>query len=262
MSQPFSEKPMDIDTSEVTKFGSLSMKWWDKNGEFKLLHAMNPLRLEVVNNLFRGESPKPWYPLYGKRILDIGCGGGILSEPLSRLGADVLGIDMLAEGIEAAKEHLITANPELWKNVPFGTPEYRNMSSTEAAVQYPGQFDAVIASEVLEHVSEWEQLIVDSSKCLKSGGHFIATTENRTFLSYWFGVVAAEYIFTLVPRGMHTWEQFIEPSELSLAAVRHNLHPRKVLGMTYCPLSNEWRWISSQAINYTFCAVKIDPESS
>ncbi|VDL18393.1 unnamed protein product [Hymenolepis diminuta] len=255
----FSEKSVSIDASEATTFAILSKRWWDKNGEFKVLHAMNPLRLEMVNNLFKDESPKPWYPLYGKRIMDIGCGGGILTEPLGRLGANVLGIDMLSEVTEAAKEHLRMVNPDVWKNVPFGPPEYQNISSSEAAEKYPGLFDAIIASEVLEHVSDWEQLVSDASKCLKPGGHFIATTVNRTFLSYWFGIVVAENTIKIVPKGMHTWNKFIEPSELSMAAVRYNLQPRKVLGMTYCPLANEWSWISSQAINYAFHAVKIYP---
>ncbi|VDN96048.1 unnamed protein product [Rodentolepis nana] len=223
---------------------------------------MNPLRLEMVNNLFKDESPKPWYPLYGKHIMDIGCGGGILSEPLGRLGAKVIGIDLLLEGIEAAKEHLRMANPDIWESVPFGPPEYQCISSTEAAEKYPGFFDAIIASEVLEHVSDWEHLVSDVSKCLKPGGHFIATTVNRTFLSYWLGIIVAEQVINIVPRGMHTWDKFIEPSELSMAAIRHNLQPRKVLGMTYCPLSNEWSWIGSQAINYAFHAVRVDSGNS
>ncbi|KAM7537311.1 hypothetical protein Aperf_G00000068231 [Anoplocephala perfoliata] len=248
---------MKIDASEASTFTSLSTKWWDPQ-EFKLLRALNPLRLEAVSNLFKDESPEPSFPLYGKRILDIGCGGGILSEPLSKLGAKVLGIDMVAEGIEAAKNHLITTSSE-WKNVPFGSPEYRIMSSTEVAAQFPGQFDAVIASEVLEHVSEWKQIISDVSKCLKPGGHFVATTVNRTYLAYWLFIVVAEDVLNMIPRGSHTWEKFIEPTELCIAASKQNLQPQKVAGMTYFPPTNEWKWSRSQAINYTFWAVKVDP---
>ncbi|EUB64212.1 Hexaprenyldihydroxybenzoate methyltransferase [Echinococcus granulosus] len=258
----FSKMLAKMDSSEVPSFTSRSDRWWDRGGDFRALHAMNPIRLGMINYLFKDESPKPWYPLYGRQIMDIGCGGGILSEPLARLGAEVLGIDTLPEAIDAAKDHLIKVNPDQWKEAPFGAPEYRKMSTLEAAAQFSEGFDAVVASEVLEHVSDWKQLVSDASSCLKPGGHFIVTTINRTLPSYWLGIIIAENIIKITPKGMHTWSKFVEPSELSLVAIRNNLQPRKVLGMTYCPLSNEWSWTESQSINYAFHAVKVVPGNS
>ncbi|KAL5110348.1 Ubiquinone biosynthesi O-methyltransferase mitochondrial [Taenia crassiceps] len=248
--------PAKTDSYEASVFTALSDRWWNRNGDFRALHAMNPIRLELVNCLYKDESPKPWYPLYGRRILDVGCGGGILSEPLALLGAKVLGIDTLPEAIDAAKDHVVRANPGRWKEAPFGAPEYRNMSTSEAAARFPEEFDVVIASEVLEHVSDWRHLVSDASNCLKSGGHFIVTTVNRTVLSYWLGIVVAEHIIKINPKGLHQWNKFIKPSELSLVAIRNNLQPRKVLGLTYCPLSNEWSWTGSQSISYAYHAIK------
>uniref|UniRef100_A0A0R3X731 Ubiquinone biosynthesis O-methyltransferase, mitochondrial n=1 Tax=Hydatigena taeniaeformis TaxID=6205 RepID=A0A0R3X731_HYDTA len=248
-----------MDNSEVSNFTSLCDRWWDISGDFRILHAMNPIRIEMINYLFKYESPKPWYPLYGRRILDVGCGGGILSEPLARLGAKVLGIDMLSEAIDAAEDHSLRVNPDRWKDAPFGAPKYRNMSTSEAAAQFSEKFDAIVASEVLEHASDWKNLVRDASTCLKPGGHFIATTINRTIPSYFLGIIVAEKILKITPKGMHEWNKFIEPSELSLVAIRNNLQPRKVLGMAYCPLSKEWHWTRSQAINYAFHAIKVGP---
>ncbi|KAL5968449.1 Ubiquinone biosynthesi O-methyltransferase mitochondrial [Taenia solium] len=252
----FSEISAKMDSSEISSFTPLSDRWWDRSGEFRVLHAMNPIRLEMINCLYKDESPKLWYPLYGRRIMDVGCGGGILSEPLARLGAKVLGIDTLPEAIDAAKDHLARVNPDRWKEAPFGAPEYRNMSTSEAAAQFFEEFDVVVVSEVLEHVSDWKHLVGNVANCLKSGGHLIVTTVNRTVPSYWLGIAFAENIIKITPKGMHQWNKFIEPFELSLVAIRNNLQPRKVLGMTYCPLSNEWSWTGSQSMNYAFHAIK------
>uniref|UniRef100_A0A5K3EM73 Polyprenyldihydroxybenzoate methyltransferase n=1 Tax=Mesocestoides corti TaxID=53468 RepID=A0A5K3EM73_MESCO len=216
----FSGSPVGMDVSEAATFKSLSDQWWDRDGDFRALHALNSVRLELVNNLFKDESRKPWYPLYGMKIVDVGCGGGILSEPLARLGAKVLGIDLLPECIDAAKNHVASINPKQWEDAPFGAPEYRSISTQDLATEFPGKFDAVIASELLEHVSDWEKIVRDASVCLKPGGHFIATTINRTMLSYWLGIVVAENVLKIAPRGTHTWDKFIEPSELCMAAVR------------------------------------------
>uniref|UniRef100_A0A0R3W783 Methyltransf_11 domain-containing protein n=1 Tax=Taenia asiatica TaxID=60517 RepID=A0A0R3W783_TAEAS len=181
--------------------------------------------------------------------------GFFFSQPLARLGAKVLGIDTLPEAIDAAKDHLARVNPDRWKEAPFGAPEYRNMSTSEVATQFFEEFDVVVASEVLEHVSDWKHLVSNVANCLKPGGHFIVTTVNRTVPSYWLGIVFAENIIKITPKGMHQWNKFIEPFELSLVAIRSE----KVLGMTYCPLSNEWSWTGSQSINYAFHAIKARP---
>jgi len=246
----------EMDVAEVKTFKHLANEWWDRDGPFSALHSLNSLRLELTNGVFKGTSSKPWFPLYGTKVLDVGCGGGILSESLSLLGAEVMGIDLLNESIEVAKEHATNVNPSRWMGVPHGAPFYRTVSVREIAQEFPQKFDAVIASEVLEHVTEWEELITDISLCLKPGGHFIATTLNRTYLSYFLGIVAAERILHLVPMGTHSWDKFIEPSRLSVVAVRHDLAPMKILGMFYNPLTKQWSWTNNQAINYAFHAVK------
>ncbi|KAL7054906.1 hypothetical protein AAHC03_024169 [Spirometra sp. Aus1] len=245
-----------MDVEEVATFQRAAKHWWNPDGPMGPLHSMNNLRVTMITDALKSSSSIGHFPLYGKRVLDVGCGGGILSEPLALLGASVRGIDLTAEGIEVAEQHAATHDPDRWSTTPFGAPEYSCCSVADVARENPGEYDVLVASEVLEHVSDWENLIRDASLCLKPGGSLFVTTLNKTIPSYILAIVVAERLCGLVPLGTHSWDKFIDPDRLRLAAVRHNLQPRKLLGMTYNPLINRWSWISSLAVNYAFHAVK------
>nr|VZI42436.1 unnamed protein product [Spirometra erinaceieuropaei] len=212
--------------------------------------SSNRQTLDCRHMYTRGWMLRKWRPF--RELQNI---GGI-PMPLALLGASVRGIDLTAEGIEVAEQHASTHDPDRWSTTPFGAPDYSCCSVADVARENPGEFDVLVASEVLEHVSDWENLIRDASLCLKPGGSLFVTTLNKTIPSYILAIVVAERLCGLVPLGTHSWDKFIDPDRLRLAAVRHNLQPRKLLGMTYNPLINRWSWISSLAVNYAFHAVK------
>ncbi|KAF7665977.1 hypothetical protein LDENG_00125690 [Lucifuga dentata] len=248
-------KASTVDPSEVKRFQLLANKWWDEQGEFAALHAMNDLRVPFIRdnllNVHRGHQPGK--PLTGLRILDVGCGGGLLTEPLGRLGADILGIDPVADSISTAQLHLSYDTDLQAQELSGGGGE------EEQAV---GRFDAVVASEVVEHLADLETFAFCCNNVLKPGGSLFITTINKTNMSYALAIVAAEQLLRIVPSGTHDWEKFISPVELERLLESYGFSVQSVQGMLYNPVSGSWCWTSSTAINYALHAVKLreDPQ--
>lgn len=222
----------NVDPTELAKFESVADKWWDKSGEFKPLHEINPLRLNYINERC---------PLVKKRVLDVGCGGGILSEGLAQRGAKVTGIDLAEANLETARQHASESNL---------TIDYLNIAVEDLAEEQPASFDAVTCLEMLEHVPDPASIVQACSKLVKPDGHIFFSTINRNPKSYLFAIVGAEYVLNLVPRGTHEYMRFIKPSELGSWAREANLQICDVSGMTYNPLTNVAKIGQDSAVNY------------
>uniref|UniRef100_UPI0037E8B3D2 ubiquinone biosynthesis O-methyltransferase, mitochondrial n=1 Tax=Semicossyphus pulcher TaxID=241346 RepID=UPI0037E8B3D2 len=250
-----------VDPDEVRRFQSLASKWWDEQGEFAALHAMNDLRVPFIrdNLLSVHRARHPGRPLAGLRILDVGCGGGLLTEPLGRLGAKVLGIDPVEDSISTAQLHS-SYDPDLCDGVSYRACTLEELSAEEeGGAEEPGaaQFDAVVASEVVEHLADLETFAFCCSHVLKPGGSLFITTINKTNLSYALGIVVAEQLLHIVPSGTHDWEKFISPEELERLLESNGFSVKSVEGMLYNPASGSWSWTNSTAINYALHAVKV-----
>uniref|UniRef100_A0A4W5MMU1 Ubiquinone biosynthesis O-methyltransferase, mitochondrial n=1 Tax=Hucho hucho TaxID=62062 RepID=A0A4W5MMU1_9TELE len=198
---------------------------------------------------------QPGKPLAGLRILDVGCGGGLLTEPLGRLGADVLGIDPVADSIGTAEVHA-WHDPDLRGNVRYRANTLEELS--EKGGQGAGQFDAVVASEVVEHLADLETFTLCCNQVLKPGGSLFITTINKTKLSYALAIVAAEEVLRIVPSGTHDWDKFVSPVELERLLESNGFHVESIRGMLYNPLSGAWSWTESTRINYALHAVKLE----
>ncbi|XP_037310228.2 ubiquinone biosynthesis O-methyltransferase, mitochondrial [Pungitius pungitius] len=257
-----------VDPDELRRFQSLAGKWWDDHGEFAALHALNDLRVPFIrDNLMNVHRTRvPGKPLGGIRILDVGCGGGLLTEPLGRLGANVLGIDPVADSIGTAKLHS-SIDPDLRNRVRYRACTLEDLSAEREGggqeEQGLAQFDAVVASEVVEHLADLETFGLCCNHVLKPGGSLFITTINKTKLSYALGIVAAEQLLRIVPSGTHDWEKFISPVELERLLESNGFSVGSVRGMLYNPVSGVWCWTDSTAINYALHAVKVrdDPEA-
>jgi 2-polyprenyl-6-hydroxyphenyl methylase/3-demethylubiquinone-9 3-methyltransferase len=224
----------NIDLDEVEKFASLAARWWDKDSEFKPLHDINPLRLNYIKEQCGGS-------LKGKRILDVGCGGGILCESFALEGAEVVGIDLAEAGLEVAKLHLL----ESGLNV-----NYQKITAEEFAESNAETFDIVTCMEMLEHVPEPSSIIKSCSKLAKPQGKVFFSTINRNPKSYFFAIVGAEYVLNLLPKGTHNYEKFIRPSEIDRWARRNNLSINSIIGMTYNPIIKRYKLEKDVSVNY------------
>ncbi len=224
----------NIDLDEVEKFASLAARWWDKDSEFKPLHDINPLRLNYIKEQCGGS-------LIGKRILDVGCGGGILCESFALEGAEVVGIDLAEAGLEVAKLHLL----ESGLNV-----NYQKITAEEFAESNAETFDIVTCMEMLEHVPEPSSIIKSCSKLAKPQGKVFFSTINRNPKSYFFAIVGAEYVLNLLPKGTHNYEKFIRPSEIDRWARRNNLSINSIIGMTYNPITKRYKLEKDVSVNY------------
>ncbi|XP_006881300.1 PREDICTED: hexaprenyldihydroxybenzoate methyltransferase, mitochondrial [Elephantulus edwardii] len=254
----YSTSQTTVDKNEVKMFQTLAHKWWDEQGAYAALHSMNDLRVPFIrdNLLKRIADHQPGKPLSGMKILDVGCGGGLLTEPLGRLGASVVGIDPVDENIKTAQHHK-SFDPVLDKRI-----KYKACSLEEIVEETVETFDAIVASEVIEHVIDLETFIQCCCQVLKPGGSLFITTINKTQLSYVLGIVFVEQIAGLVPKGTHTWEKFVSPEKLESLLESNGLSVQTVAGMFYNPFSGYWHWSENTSINYAAHAVKSKVQES
>jgi len=223
---------LNADQNELDKFSQLAHRWWDPNSEFKPLHAINPLRLEWIDQHAN---------LSGKKILDIGCGGGILSESMAQRGAEVTGIDLSEKALGVARLHLLESGNRV---------DYRHVSAEALAEQSPGSYDIITCMEMLEHVPSPASIISACSALVKPGGHVFFSTLNRNPKAYLLAVVGAEYILNMLPKGTHDYAKFIRPSELSRWAKSVGLEPDELIGMTYNPFTQRYSLGRNTDVNY------------
>lgn len=240
------------DPAEIARFSALADEWWDPSGSFRPLHQLNPLRLGYIRDQLCarfGRDPRSLAPLTGLSVLDMGCGGGLISEPVARMGADVTGIDPSEANIGTARLHAVRSGVKI---------DYR-CASPEALSASGERFDAVLSLEVVEHVAD-RNLFIDACASLVSGeGAMILSTLNRTPKAFLFGIVGAEYVMRWLPRGTHDWRKFARPSELGRALRRNGMTVADISGMSFDLLRNEWRLTGDVSVNYILFAHKGGP---
>src|SRR5919206_2071411 len=223
---------INVDPRELEKFSQLAHRWWDPQSEFKPLHDINPLRLDYIDRIAQ---------LAGKTVLDVGCGGGILAEAMAARGARVIGIDLSEKSLRVAQLHLLQSKAEV---------EYEQSSPEDYAARHAGEFDVLTCMELLEHVPEPANVVAACARLVRPGGHLFFSTINRNPKAYLFAVIGAEYILRLLPRGTHDYLRFIKPSELSRFARDAGLRCAELIGMTYNPLTREYRLGRDCDVNY------------
>lgn len=239
MQDTTSEKTQNVDAQEINKFAELASRWWDKNSEFKPLHDINPLRVNYINKIA---------PVENKSVIDIGCGGGILSEGLAELGGQVTGIDMAEASIEVAKLHLYESKLDI---------DYQLRTAEDIAEEKPATYDVVCCLEMLEHVPDPQSVVNAAADLCKPGGKLFFSTINRNPKAYAFAIFGAEYILQLLPKGTHEYEKFIKPSELAAFCRNAGLRVTQSTGMTYNPLTKKYRLNENDvSVNYILCAEK------
>ena len=224
---------MNVDHQEIAKFEALASRWWDPQGEFKPLHQLNPLRLQWIDTLSQG--------LVNKRVLDVGCGGGILAESMAARGARVTGIDMGKEPLQVARLHALESGIEL---------SYRQLTVEALADELPGSFDVVTCMEMLEHVPDPASVVAACARLVRPGGQLFFSTINRTAKSWLLMIAGAEYLLQMVPKGTHQHDRFIQPAELSRYAERAGLRLCQMKGVVYNPLSGTFRLSADVGVNY------------
>ncbi|SDG96745.1 3-demethylubiquinone-9 3-methyltransferase [Vibrio xiamenensis] len=229
----------NVDPNEIKKFEDMASRWWDLEGEFKPLHQINPLRLNYVLERTHG--------LFGKKVLDVGCGGGILSESMAKEGAIVTGLDMGKEPLEVARLHALETGTEL---------SYIQSTIEDHAEQHPQHYDVVTCMEMLEHVPDPSSVIKACSELVKPGGHVFFSTLNRNFKSYLFAIVGAEKVMKIVPEGTHEHEKFIKPSELLKMVDKADLHAMGIKGLHYNPLTDTYSLGQKVDVNYIVHTLK------
>ncbi|PCJ31335.1 MAG: bifunctional 3-demethylubiquinol 3-O-methyltransferase/2-polyprenyl-6-hydroxyphenol methylase [Alphaproteobacteria bacterium] len=239
-----------VDPDEVAHFSAMAATWWDPNGPFKPLHKLNPTRIAYAKNtLCRhfGRDPKINLPLKGLRILDIGCGGGLLSEPMCRLGATIVGADASEKNIKTAEAHAAEMGLDI---------DYQNITA-EALAEAGEAFDAILNMEVIEHVADIPSFLNACHSLLKDEGCMVLSTLNRTAKSWAMAIAGAEYIMRWLPKGTHDWHKFLKPSELARALRNSGFDTNDIKGMVYHPLSGQWSLDDKNfAVNYLVLAQK------
>jgi 2-polyprenyl-6-hydroxyphenyl methylase/3-demethylubiquinone-9 3-methyltransferase len=222
----------NVDPQEIAKFSELAHRWWDPNSEFKPLHDINPLRLAWIDRCVG---------LAGKRVLDVGCGGGLLTEGMAGCGASVTGIDLSEKALGVARLHLLESGR---------TVDYRLVSAEALAAEAPASFDAVTCLEMLEHVPDPASTIAACAALVKPGGQVFFSTINRNPKAYLFAVIGAEYILNLLPKGTHDYTKFLRPAELARFSRQAGLDVTEVIGMSYNPLTQTYKLGNDTSVNY------------
>jgi 2-polyprenyl-6-hydroxyphenyl methylase / 3-demethylubiquinone-9 3-methyltransferase len=232
--------PVNSDPAEIAKFSELAHRWWDPESEFRPLHQINPLRLAWIEGMT---------PLAGKKVLDVGCGGGILSDSMARKGAEVTGIDLSSKALKVAQLHALEANTQ--------GVTYREISAEAIAAEQPGSFDVVTCMEMLEHVPDPASVVRACSELVKPGGWVFFSTINRNAQSFLFAIVGAEYVLGLLPKGTHEYAKMIRPSELASYCRDAQLELLRTKGMEYNPLTKRY-WLSDNTqVNYLLATQKL-----
>ncbi|HUI22506.1 MAG TPA: bifunctional 2-polyprenyl-6-hydroxyphenol methylase/3-demethylubiquinol 3-O-methyltransferase UbiG [Methylocella sp.] len=247
-------RPPSVNPEEVAHFDRLGVQWWDPDGPMQALHKFNPVRVSYLRELLGrhfsvGGQSRDWrsaQALEGLTIVDIGCGAGILSEPLALLGARMTAIDPASRNIEVAQEHSAKAGLSI---------NYRCMS-VEALAAEGATFDVVLTMEVIEHVSDIGSFLHHAGAMVRPGGLLVAATLNRTLKSFAFAIIGAEYLLGWVPRGTHTWRQFVTPEELTKALRAAGLHIKDETGVIYDPVAAKWRLSHDMDVNYMIAAYR------
>ncbi|MCB1962067.1 MAG: bifunctional 2-polyprenyl-6-hydroxyphenol methylase/3-demethylubiquinol 3-O-methyltransferase UbiG [Rhodocyclaceae bacterium] len=229
---------MNADPVELQKFGDLAHRWWDPESEFRPLHEINPLRLDWIDSIAT---------LSGKTVLDVGCGGGILSEGMATRGATVTGIDLGEKALNVARLHLHESGLVV---------DYRLVSAEAMAEAHPGEFDVVTCLEMLEHVPDPESIVAACARLVKPGGDVFFSTLNRNPKAYLLAIIGAEYLLRLLPRGTHDYARFIKPSELARQCRQAGLEFRSLTGMTYNPLTKHYALSRDTDVNYLLHATR------
>jgi 2-polyprenyl-6-hydroxyphenyl methylase/3-demethylubiquinone-9 3-methyltransferase len=229
---------MNVDQSEIDKFSALAHRWWDPESEFKPLHAINPLRLSWI---------KSFVDLKGKKVLDVGCGGGILAESMAQLGADTCGIDLSQKALKVAELHALEVGATL---------TYRSIAVEALAEEQPEQYDVVTCMEMLEHVPDPASVVRACANLCKPGGSLFFSTLNRSPKSYLFAIIGAEYLLRLLPKGTHEYAKFIKPSELIGFTRQAGLEMVGMKGLSYNPLSQIYRLSDDVDVNYMIAVQK------
>ena len=229
----------NVDQAELTKFSSLAHRWWDVDGEFGPLHAINPLRLDWIDGIA---------PLKGQRVLDVGCGGGILADAMARKGAEVLGIDLAEKSLKVAQLHALEA----------GTSQitYRLVAAEALAAEMPDHFDVVTCMEMLEHVPDPASVVQACAQLAKPGGWVFFSTINRNPKSFLMAILGAEYVLNLVPRGTHEYARLLRPSELARFCRDAGLDMQQSCGLQYNPISGRYRLSTDTSVNYMLATRK------
>ena len=237
-----------INKEEINKFTKMADEWWNPEGKFKPLHKFNPIRIKYIkdNVISHFKKNKKKNSLKGLEFLDIGCGGGLLSEPFARLGANITGIDASDKNIKIAKIHSKKSNLKI--NYICSSPENLNLNK---------KFDVVLNMEVVEHIEDLNFFISKSGKFLKKNGLMFVATLNKTLKSYIFAILGAEYVLRWLPIGTHEWEKFVEPSNLINIATKNNLKIDKIDGIKYNPILDQWKVSKDTSVNYISKFIKV-----
>lgn len=234
-----SSTTQNVSQAEIDKFSALASRWWDPESEFKPLHAINPLRLGWVQDIAGS--------LNGKKVVDVGCGGGILAESMAVAGAQVTGIDLADKSLTVARLHSLESGVKV---------DYKSISAEDFAAQHAGQFDVVTCMEMLEHVPDPASIVQACSQMVKPGGWVFFSTLNRNPKSFLFAIVGAEYVLRLLPKGTHSYEKFIKPSELSRAVRQSGLTVMQMAGMEYNPITDLYSLSNDTSVNYLMATQK------
>jgi 2-polyprenyl-6-hydroxyphenyl methylase / 3-demethylubiquinone-9 3-methyltransferase len=229
---------MNADPAELARFSALAHRWWDPHGEFRPLHEINPLRLEWIDR---------HAGLAGKKVLDVGCGGGILAEAMARRGAQVTGIDLSDKALRVAQLHLLESGLDV---------RYEKAMAEDYAALHAGSFDAITCMELLEHVPAPESMVAACARLVRPGGRVFFSTINRNPRAYLFAVIGAEYVLKLLPKGTHDYKRFIKPSELARWSRDCGLEPQELIGMTYNPITQRYRLGEDCGVNYLLRCVR------